>query len=122
VFKPPEIQKFCKSEPNSQFREKYIHKNLIGIRGSLNFKLSGSPDEGYHPHIPVLSVLCAQLESPPPPRTQIPGYATVSRNVLAEFQEMLPDFPLYVIQTRNRNRSAELGGHWGWVASIARGD
>jgi hypothetical protein len=32
------------AEPNSQFREKYIRNNLIRIRVSLIFKLSGTPD------------------------------------------------------------------------------
>jgi hypothetical protein len=44
-FKPPspKFRSFDKAEPNSQFREKYIHNNLIKIRVSLICKLSGTP-------------------------------------------------------------------------------
>jgi hypothetical protein len=43
---PPSLKfrSFDKAEPNSQFRGKYIRKNLIRIRGSLICKLSGTPD------------------------------------------------------------------------------
>jgi hypothetical protein len=41
---PPEIQNFDKAEPNSQFRGGYIRNNLIRIRVSLIWKLSGTPD------------------------------------------------------------------------------
>jgi hypothetical protein len=33
-----------KAEPNSLFNGKHIRDNLIRIRGSLIFKLSGTPD------------------------------------------------------------------------------
>jgi hypothetical protein len=43
---PPEIPKFYKAEPNSQFRGKYMYicNNLIRIQDSLIFKLSRTPD------------------------------------------------------------------------------
>jgi hypothetical protein len=40
---PPKFHTFDKGEPNSQFRGKYIHNNLIRIRVSLICKLSGTP-------------------------------------------------------------------------------
>jgi hypothetical protein len=45
-FNPPspKFRSFDKAEPNSQFRGKYIHNNLIKIRVSLIYKLSGTPD------------------------------------------------------------------------------
>jgi hypothetical protein len=41
-----EFRNFDKAEPNSKFRQDYIHNNLIRIRGSLICKLSGTPDYG----------------------------------------------------------------------------
>jgi hypothetical protein len=41
---PPKFRSFDKAEPNSQFREKYIHNNLIRIQVSLICKYSGTPD------------------------------------------------------------------------------
>jgi hypothetical protein len=41
---PPKFRSFDKAEPNSQFRGKYIRNNLIRIRVSLIYKLSGTPD------------------------------------------------------------------------------
>jgi hypothetical protein len=43
---PPEIPTFAKAEPNSQFRGIYIRNNLITIRVSFIWKLSGTPDYG----------------------------------------------------------------------------
>jgi hypothetical protein len=40
---PPKFQSFDKAKPNSQFRGKYIHNNLIRIQISLTCKLSGNP-------------------------------------------------------------------------------
>jgi hypothetical protein len=39
------LTSFDKAEPNSQFSGKYIRNNLISIRGSLIYKLSGTPDK-----------------------------------------------------------------------------
>jgi hypothetical protein len=41
---PPKFRNFNKAEPNSQFLGKYIQNNLIRIRISLIWKLSGTPD------------------------------------------------------------------------------
>jgi hypothetical protein len=41
---PPKFRRFDKAEPNSQFRVKYIGNNLIRIRVSLIYKLSGTSD------------------------------------------------------------------------------
>jgi hypothetical protein len=41
-----EFQSLDKVEPNSLFRGKYIHNNLIRIQVSLICKLSGTPDLG----------------------------------------------------------------------------
>jgi hypothetical protein len=43
-FNPPEILKFDKAEPNSQFHGKYIHNNIIRVQVSLICKLSRTPD------------------------------------------------------------------------------
>jgi hypothetical protein len=41
---PPKFLSFDKAEPNSQFRGKYVHNNLIRIQVSLICNLSGTPD------------------------------------------------------------------------------
>jgi hypothetical protein len=41
---PKKFRSFYKAEPNSQFRRKYIHNDLIRIRGSLICKVRGTPD------------------------------------------------------------------------------
>jgi hypothetical protein len=41
---PPKFQSFDITEPNSQFRGKYIRNNLLGIQVSLICKLSGTSD------------------------------------------------------------------------------
>jgi hypothetical protein len=41
---PPKFRSFGKAEPNSQFRGKYVRNNLIRIRVSFIWKLSGTPD------------------------------------------------------------------------------
>jgi hypothetical protein len=41
---PPKFRSFDKAEPNSQFRRKYIHNNLIRKLVSFICKLSGTPD------------------------------------------------------------------------------
>jgi hypothetical protein len=41
---PAKFRPFDKSEPNSQYRGKYIRNNLIRIRVSLIYKLSGTAD------------------------------------------------------------------------------
>jgi hypothetical protein len=41
---PPKFLSVEKAEPNSQFRRKYIHNNLIRIQVSLTCTLSGTPD------------------------------------------------------------------------------
>jgi hypothetical protein len=41
---PPKFRSFDKAELNSEFRGKYILNNLIRIRGSLIYRLSGTPD------------------------------------------------------------------------------
>jgi hypothetical protein len=41
---PPKFRSFDKAESNSQFRGKYIRNNLITVRVSLIFKLSGTPN------------------------------------------------------------------------------
>jgi hypothetical protein len=40
----PKFRSFEKAEPNSQFRGKYIHYNLIRIRFSLIYILSRTPN------------------------------------------------------------------------------
>ena len=44
---------------------------------------------GYHPQIPILSLLCPQLNLlnlPPPPKKKSPGYATGPHSYLHDFQ------------------------------------
>jgi hypothetical protein len=41
---PPKFRSFDKDEPNSQFRWKYIHYNLIRIRVAFIYKLTGTPN------------------------------------------------------------------------------
>jgi hypothetical protein len=65
----PKLRSFDKAEPNSQVRGKYIRNNLIRIRVSIIYQLSGTPDQGAAaPQIPVLSALCPQLNLLNPPR------------------------------------------------------
>ena len=49
-------------------------KFLVPNYGCLQNPLLG----GYHPQIPVLSLLCPQLNLLNPPPNKIPGYATVT--------------------------------------------
>jgi hypothetical protein len=42
----PELRSFHKARPNSQFRVKYIRNNLIRLRISLTWNLSGTPEYG----------------------------------------------------------------------------
>jgi hypothetical protein len=62
---PPKFRSFDKAKPNSLFRGKYIHNNLIRIRVSIILKIVG-----YRPQIPVICARCHKLillETPPPP-------------------------------------------------------
>jgi hypothetical protein len=59
---PTQFRGVGKAVPNFQFRGKFIPNNLISLRVSLSFKLSGTPWlGGFRPQIPVLSALCPQL-------------------------------------------------------------
>jgi hypothetical protein len=40
----PKFQSYDKTEPNSHSHGKYIRSNLLRIRGSLIYRLSGTPD------------------------------------------------------------------------------
>jgi hypothetical protein len=64
----PKFRSFDKAQPNSQFRGKYIRKNLIRIRVSLVCKLSGTPDQGATAPKSSFSLTCPQLNLLNPPR------------------------------------------------------
>jgi hypothetical protein len=73
---PTKFRSFDKAEPNSQFRGKYIHKNLIRIGVSLICKFP----RGLPPPDPV-STLPGGLKlncRTPPPHTKFIGYGAVS--------------------------------------------
>jgi hypothetical protein len=75
---PPKFRSFDKAEPNSQFRGKRIHNNLIRIRVSPICKLSEPLTRGLPPPdprslCPLSSTEFVELPSPP---YKIPGYAT----------------------------------------------
>jgi hypothetical protein len=66
----PPIFRYCdNAEPNSQFRGIYIRNNLIRIRGSLIYKLSGTPDWGataprsLSPQLNLLKLLVSKATS-----------------------------------------------------------
>jgi hypothetical protein len=80
----PKFQSFDKSEPNSQFCGKYIHKNLIRILVSLICILSGTSEQGAAASRPpfclpsVLNWIC-WTPTTPHPQNKVPGYATAQR-------------------------------------------
>jgi len=83
---------------------------------------------GYRPQIPVLSVLCPQLNllTPPPPPENIPGYATVSFHVhvksveivRVEFKVINEIQVLYILHSSDVQEETCI--NWGSVSAIYR--